>query len=111
MLEAEDDLEGFGAAGRRRGLAAGAGHAARAWPLQPFDQRGMRLAGRGLLESDVDADEPSPAQLWPATGGARLFPGPGSPLLCIRCCSHNDATQHPAGWQGAASGTKASIVG
>src|SRR3546814_4624795 len=47
-----------GAAGRRRGLAAGAGHAARAWLLQPFDQRGMRLAGRGLrARSEVPTSE------------------------------------------------------
>src|SRR3546814_4645150 len=85
MLEAEDDLEGFGAAGRRRGLAAGAGHAARAWPLQPFDQRGMRLAGRGLRASAVYADEPCPALLWPAPGCARLSQGQGSHLLSLRC--------------------------
>src|SRR3546814_5081464 len=52
-----------------------------AWPLQPFDQRGMRLAGRGLRASAVDADEPCPALLWPAPGGARLSQGQGSHLL------------------------------
>src|SRR3546814_1549631 len=71
-----------------------------AWPLQPFDQRGMRLAGRGLRASAVDADEPCPALLWPAPGGARLSQGQGSHLLSLRCRERDAAGRHAPGWQG-----------